>query len=117
MSLNLKAVVSQRLVPRRDQAGRVPAVEVLIQTPFVSELIVRGEIGGLKELMEKNMQFGMQTFDHSLCEMEAAGKISEQTAVGYADSANNVRLKLQLRSQQSVIRNELDNPSVFSVLE
>ena len=117
MSLNLKAVVSQRLVPRRDQAGRVPAVEVLIQTPFVSELIVRGEIVGLKELMEKNMQFGMQTFDHSLCEMEAAGKISEQTAVGYADSANNVRLKLQLRSQQSVIRNELDNPSVFSVLE
>ena len=117
MSLNLKAVVSQRLIPRRDQEGRAPAVEVLIQSPFVSELIVRGEIGGLKELMEKDLQFGMQTFDQSLCELEAAGKISEQIAVGYADSANNVRLKIQLRSRQAVIRDEMDNPSMFSVLE
>ncbi|MFM9899964.1 MAG: PilT/PilU family type 4a pilus ATPase [Polaromonas sp.] len=117
MSLNLKAVVSQRLIPRRDREGRAPAVEVLVQSPFVSELIVRGEIGGLKELMEKDLQFGMQTFDQSLCELEAAGTISEQTAISYADSANNVRLKIQLRSRQAVIRDEMDNPSMFSVLE
>ncbi len=117
MSRNLRAVVSQRLIPRMDQDGRVPAVEVLTQSPFVSELIIRGEIGGLKELMEKDLQFGMQTFDQSLCELEAAGKISEQTAVAYADSANNVRLKIQLRSRQSVIRDEMDNPSMFSVLD
>jgi twitching motility protein PilU len=117
MSRNLRAVVSQRLIPRKDQDGRVPAVEVLTQSPFVSELIIRGEIGGLKELMEKDLQFGMQTFDQSLCELEAAGKISEQTAVAYADSANNVRLKIQLRSRQSVIRDEMDNPSMFSVLD
>lgn len=117
MSRNLRAVVSQRLIPRKDQEGRVPAVEVLTQSPFVSELIIRGEIGDLKELMEKDLQFGMQTFDQSLCELEAAGKISEQTAVAYADSANNVRLKIQLRSRQSVIRDEMDNPSMFSVLD
>ena len=117
MSLNLKAVVSQRLIPRCDEDGRVPAVEVLAQSPFVSELIVRGEIGDLKELMEKDLQSGMQTFDQSLCALEAAGKISEQTAISYADSANNVRLKIQLRSRQAVIRDEMDNPSMFSVLE
>lgn len=117
MSLNLKAVVSQRLIPHQNEEARVPAVEVLLQSPFVSELIVRGEINGLKELMEKDLQFGMQTFDRSLCELEASGQISEQTAVGYADSANNVRLKIQLRSRQAVIRDEMDNPSMFSVLE
>ena len=117
MSLNLKAVVSQRLIPRCDEDGRVPAVEVLVQSPFVSELIVRGEIGSLKELMEKDLQAGMQTFDQSLCALEAAGKISEQTAISYADSGNNVRLKIQLRSRQAVIRDEMDNPSMFSVLE
>jgi len=67
--------------------------------------------------MEKDLQFGMQTFDQSLCELEASGQISEQTAAGYADSANNVRLKIQLRSRQAVIRDEMDNPSMFSVLE
>ena len=117
MSMNLKAVVCQRLIPRRDEEGRVPAVEVLMQSPFVSELIVRGEIGSLKELMEKDLQFGMQSFDQSLCALEVAGKISEQTAVAYADSANNVRLKIQLRSRQAVIRDQMDNPSMFSVLE
>lgn len=118
MSMNLKAVVSQRLIPCRDEAqGRVPAVEVMLQSPFVSELIIRGEIAEIKEQMEKDLQFGMQTFDQSLCKLEAAGKISEQTAVAYADSANNVRLKIQLRSRQDVIRGEMDNPSMFSVLE
>ena len=63
LSLNLKAVVSQRLVPLRQGEGRVPAVEVLMQTPFVSEIIGRGKFGNLKEIMEKDVQFGMQTFD------------------------------------------------------
>lgn len=117
LSLNLKAVVSQRLVPLRQGEGRVPAVEVLMQTPFVSEIIGRGEFGNLKEIMEKDVQFGMQTFDRSLCTLEAAGKISEQTAIAFADSANNVRLKIQLRSRQATIDGEMNNPSTFSVLD
>jgi twitching motility protein PilU len=117
LSLNLKAVVSQRLVPLMHGEGRVPAVEVMMQSPFITELIGRGEIGNLKEIMEKDLQFGMQTFDRSLCALEAAGKISEQTAIAFADSANNVRLKIQLRSRQSLIDGEMNNPSKFSVLE
>lgn len=117
LSMNLKAVVSQRLVPLMHGDGRVPAVEVMMQTPFITELIGRGEFGNLKEIMEKDLQFGMQTFDRSLCKLEAAGKISEQTAIAFADSANNVRLKIQLRSRQSVIDGEMNNPSKFSVLE
>ena len=117
LSMNLKAVVSQRLVPLMHGDGRVPAVEVMMQTPFITELIGRGEFGNLKEIMKKDLQFGMQTFDRSLCKLEAAGKISEQTAIAFADSANNVRLKIQLRSRQSVIDEEMNNPSKFSVLE
>ena len=67
--------------------------------------------------MEKDVQFGMQTFDRSLCTLEAAGKISEQTAIAFADSANNVRLKIQLRSRQATIDGEMNNPSTFSVLD
>ena len=117
LSLNLKSVISLRLVPLLAGQGRAPAVEVMVQTPFISELIGRGEIGNLKEAMEKDLQFGMQTFDRSLCELQAAGKISEQTAVAFADSANNVRLKIQLRSRQALIDGEMNNPSKFSVLE
>ena len=117
LSLNLKAVVSQRLVPLMRGQGRAPAVEVMVQSPFITELIGRGEIGNLKETMEKDLQFGMQTFDRSLCELQASGKISEQTAVAFADSANNVRLKIQLRSRQALIDGEMNNPSKFSVLE
>ena len=117
LSMNLKAVVSQRLVFLMHGDGRVPAVEVMMQTPFITELIGHGEFGNLKEIMEKDLQFGMQTFDRSLCKLEAAGKISEQTVIAFADSANNVRLKIQLRSRQSVIDAEMNNPSKFSVLE
>lgn len=117
LSMNLKAVVSQRLVPLMHGEGRVPAVEVMLQTPFIAELIGRGELGNLKEIMEKDLQFGMQTFDRSLCRLEAAGKISEQTAIAFADSANNVRLKIQLRSRQTLIDGEMNNQSQFSVLE
>lgn len=101
LSLNLKAVVSQRLVPLADGSGRLPAVEVLAQTPFVSALIAHGEFGGLKEVMEKDLQTGMCTFDQSLCLLQETGRITAQTAIAFADSANNVRLKLQLQSRQT----------------
>jgi twitching motility protein PilU len=104
LSLNLKAVVSQRLVPLVDGSARLPAVEVLTQTPFVSTLIARGEFGSLKAVMEKDLQAGMRTFDQSLCQLEETGKISAHTAIAFAESANNVRLKMQLRGREALLQ-------------
>ena len=109
LSLNLKAVVSQRLVPLVDGSARLPAVEVLTQTPFVSTLIARGEFGSLKAVMEKDLQAGMCTFDQSLCLLEETGKISAQTAIAFAESANNVRLKMQLRGREALLQEAQDN--------
>ena len=99
LSFNLKAVVSQRLVPIREAQGRVPAVEILLQSPYVSDLIGKGEIGELKEVMEKSNEMGMKTFDQSLFDLFQNGQISESTAMRFADSANNVRLNIKLKSE------------------
>ncbi len=93
LSLNLRAVVSQRLVSGVD-GGRVPAVEVLINTPFVAELIAKGDIGGLKEAMEKSESTGMQTFDQSLYSLYEMGQISREEALANADSRNNLEWRI-----------------------
>ncbi len=95
LSLNLQAFVSQRLIPNL-AGGRSAAVEVMLGSPTVRELILRGDIAGLKEIMEKSKDRGMQTFDMALLDMCQAGIISEQDALRNADSQNNLRLKLKL---------------------
>src|SRR6056300_1045024 len=95
LSLNLQAFVSQRLIPNQ-QGGRSAAIEVLLGTPTVRELITRGEIGGIKEVMEKSEELGMKTFDKALFDLYEAGKITEEDAVKNADSANNLRLRIKL---------------------
>lgn len=95
LSLNLQAFVSQRLIPNL-AGGRSAAVEVMLGSPTVKELILRGDIAGLKEIMEKSKDRGMQTFDMALLDMCQAGIISEQDALRNADSQNNLRLKLKL---------------------
>ena len=97
LSLNLQAFISQRLIPNRE-GGRSAAVEVMLGSPTVKELILRGDIGGLKEIMEKSKDRGMKTFDMALLELCHAGVISEQEALRNADSENNLRLKLKLSS-------------------
>jgi twitching motility protein PilU len=95
LSLNLRAIVSQRLVPGVD-GKRVAALEIMMDTPRIRDLIQKGEVAELKEAMEQGVQEGCQTFDHVLFEFYRAGKISLEQAIINADSANNLRLKIKL---------------------
>jgi twitching motility protein PilU len=95
LSLNMRAFVSQRLIPTVD-GKRAAAIEILLGSPTVSELILRGDIEGIKEVMEKSQGMGMQTFDTALFNLHKAGKISLDEAIKNADSANNLRLKIKL---------------------
>jgi twitching motility protein PilU len=99
LSLNLKAVVSQRLIPLREGKGRCAAVEILLNTPLISDLIFKGEIHEMKEIMKKSRELGMQTFDQALFDLFEAGKISYEDALRFADSTNEVRLNIKLNSK------------------
>ena len=94
LSLNLRAIISQRLIPGVD-GKRVAAMEILIDTPWIKDLIKRGEIDTLKEAMEKSMQEGGQTFDQALFTLYTEGRISEEQALANADSANNLRIRIK----------------------
>jgi twitching motility protein PilU len=100
LSLNIQAFVSQRLVPTVD-SKRCAAVEVMLGTPLIAELINRGEIEGIKEVMRKSENIGMKTFDTALFELYQQGRISEDEALRNADSPNNVRLKIKFASEES----------------
>jgi twitching motility protein PilU len=95
LSLSLRAVISQRLVPSMDGA-RVAAIEILIDTPRIKDLIKQGDIDSLKEAMEQGVQEGCQTFDQALFTLYKENKITLQQALMNADSANNLRLKIKL---------------------
>lgn len=101
LSLNLKAVISQRLIPKKDGTGRVAAVEVMINTPLIADLILKGEIHGIKELMAKSGEAGMQTFDQALFGLYDAGLISYDEAMRNADSQNDLRLRIKLQSKDA----------------
>ncbi len=98
LSLNLQAFISQRLVPAKN-GGRAAAIEVLLGTPSVRELILRGEIASIKEMMEKSDNQGMKTFDGALFDLFQNGKITEEEALKNADSINNLRLRIKLASE------------------
>lgn len=97
LSLNVQAIISQRLV-RTVDGKRAAAIEILLGTSTIKELILKGDIDGIKEVMEKSEALGMQTFDSALFKLAVAGTISEEEAIKNADSPNNVRLKLKLRA-------------------
>lgn len=101
LSFNLKAVISQRLVRRVNGAGRLPAVEILINTPLVADLIFKGDINGLKEVMGKSTRQGMQTFDEALFNLYEAGEVAYEEAVRHADSQNELRLRIKLESKRN----------------
>src|SRR5689334_15463853 len=100
LSLNLKAVVSQRLIPLKEGKGRAAAVEVLLNSPLISDLIFKGEIHGIKEIMKKSRELGMQTFDQALFDLHEAGRISYEDALRFADSTNEVRLNIKLNGKE-----------------
>src|SRR5690625_3277136 len=106
LSLNLKAVVAQQLIPTPDGRGRVPAVEVMIGTPLVQDKIRDGAVHELKEIMKRSREQGMQTFDQHLFELYSKGQITYEDALRYADSANEVRLMAKLSADDASIRLE-----------
>ena len=101
LSLNLKAVVSQRLIPIKVGKGRAAAVEVLLNSPLISDLIGKGEVHGIKEIMKKSKELGMKTFDMALFDLFEEGRISYEDALRFADSMNEVRLMIKLHSKDS----------------
>ena len=96
LSLNLKALISQRLVPLEGRKGRVAAVEVMINSPLISDLIFKGDVSEIKEIMKKSRELGMQTFDQHLFELYEQSQISYEDALRNADSVNDLRLNVKL---------------------
>ena len=107
LSLNLRSFVSQRLIARRDGKGRVPATEVLLNSPLIADLIFKGEVTEIKEIMKKSNELGMHTFDQSLFQLHEAGLISYEDALRNADSVNDLRLRIKLEGHESKGRNML----------
>lgn len=99
LSLNLKAMISLRLIPLKDTKGRCAAVEVMLNSPLISDLIFKGEVHEIKELMKKSRELGMQTFDQALFDIYEAGKISYEDALRNADSVNDLRLAIKLHGK------------------
>ena len=100
LSLNLKAVISQRLVPKQDGKGRAAIVEILLNSPLISDLIFKGHVTEIKEIMKKSRSMGMQTFDQALFDAFEANSISYEDALHNADSVNDLRLQIKLNSQR-----------------
>ncbi len=100
LSFNLKAVISQRLLRKTEGEGRVPAVEILLNTPLVADMIFKGDVAGLKELMAKSRESGMQTFDQSIFDLYEAGEVTYEEALRNADSQNELRLRIKLESKR-----------------
>ncbi len=99
LSLNLRSVVSQRLIRRADGKGRVAAIEILLQSALISDLIFKGEVGELKEAMIKSREVGMQTFDQALFDLVEAGTITQDEALRNADAVNDLRIRFKLEGK------------------
>ena len=99
LSLNLRAMVSQRLLPMKDRKGRVPAVEVLLNSPLIADLVFKGNVPEIKDVMKRSRELGMQTFDQSLFQLYEDELISYEDALRNADSVNDLRLQIKLNSR------------------
>ncbi len=115
LSLNLKAVVSQRLLAKVG-GGRVAAIEILINSPLIQDLIFKGDVHGIKEIMQKSKEMGMQTFDMALFDLYEAGLISYEDAMRNADSMNELRLKIKLEGAESKGKDHLSELDGLSLL-
>jgi twitching motility protein PilU len=98
LALNLRGIIAQQLVPTRDGNGRVAVIEILLNSPYIAELIKKGEIGSIKEVMQKSKELGMQTFDQALFNLYELGSITYADAIHHADSPNDLRLMIKLRN-------------------
>ena len=101
LSFNLKGMIAQRLIPLRDTKGRCVATEILLNSPYISDLIFRNQVHEIKEVMKKSRELGMQTFDQSLFDLYEADKITYEDALRNADSVNDLRLAIKLQSKDA----------------
>jgi twitching motility protein PilU len=101
LSLNMKGLISQRLIPRKETKGRVVAIEIMLNSPLISDLIFKGDVHEIKEIMKKSRELGMQTFDQALFDLYEADKISYEDALRNADSVNDLRLNIKLNSKHA----------------
>jgi len=115
LSLNTKAFISQRLIPREGGVGRVAAMEIMLNTPLIADLIFKGEVGQIKEVMAKSTRLGMQTFDQALFYLYDEGTVSYEDAIRNADSKNELRLRIKLESKResSVADQETENLKIL----
>ncbi len=101
LSLNLRALVAQRLIPLKEGKGRAAAIEIMLNSPLISDLIFKGEVHGIKEIMKKSKELGMQTFDMCLFDLYEEGRISYEDALRNADSVNDLRLQVKLHGKEA----------------
>ena len=104
LSLNLRAIVSQRLLPREEGKGRIAAVEVMLNSPLIADLIFKGEVSEMKDLMKRSREIGMQTFDQALFDLFEAKEVTYEDALRNADSVNDLRLQIKLHSRRGRTR-------------
>jgi len=117
LSLNLKSVISQRLLPIKGDEGRIPAVEVMLNSPLMADLIYKGKVHQMKELIAKSNELGMQTFDQHLFQLIEAELITMEDGLRNADSVNDLRLRLKLESKSSADEDLLDGTDGLMVEE
>ncbi len=117
LSLNMKALVAQRLIPLKDGKGRAAAIEIMLNSPLISDLIFKGSVHEIKEIMKKSREMGMQTFDTALFELYEAGRISYEDALRNADSVNELRLKIKLEGSEAKSKDVGSGIDHLSILE
>ena len=101
LSLNIRALVAQRLIPKKDGKGRSAAIEILLNSPLISDLIFKGDVHEIKEIMKKSRELGMQTFDQHLFDLYEQGQVSYEDALRNADSVNELRLMIKLQGKEA----------------
>jgi len=104
LSLNIKSLISQRLIPKKEGVGRAAAFEILLNSPLIADMIFKGEVNAIKEVMAKSRELGMETFDGALFNLYESGAISYEEALKNADSVNDLRLRIKLQSKSSMDR-------------
>jgi twitching motility protein PilU len=116
LSLNIRAMVAQRLIPREGTKGRIAAMEIMLNTPLIADLIFRGEVSAIKEVMAKSNRLGMKTFDQALFDLFEAGLVSYEEALRNADSKNEIRLRIKLESKRAD-KAHLEETGALKILE
>ena len=117
LSLNLKGIISQRLIPHISGKGRCAALEIMLNSPLIADLIFKGEVAQIKEIMSKSNELGMQTFDQALFNLYEAGEISYEEAIRNADSQNELRLRIKLESKSTKQPGKDDDSSLQLIEE